>query len=381
MPHSPDRRMSAPNPNYIPPKLGMTNPADYQGKKVPEREWIITDWIPNGTVTMLGGDGGMGKSLLAQQLLTAAATGKSWLELTTTACRGIGIFCEDDEEEIWRRQERINQHYGVEFRDLENLKWKSLVGADAGLIEFDFDRGEMTDLTRQILATAVDFGAKLLVLDSLHDHFFGNENNRIHARQFINMLRDLAMGFDGAVVLTAHPSLSGLATGSGFSGSTAWNNAVRSRLYLKKPKDEDEDDNARILEDMKHNYSGQKPPLKLRWTEGVLVAEHPPQGVFAGMEARKAEVVFLEILDAVTAEGRHVSESSHSGNYAPKLFAKRPDRQGFTKPDFAKAMERLFADGKIRVEEYGREHDRRRRIVAVAEASEPDDSLPDDIPF
>ena len=365
MPHSPDMRMRAPNSNYIPPKLGLTDPTELQGKSAPEREWIVTDWIPHGTVTMFGGDGGMGKSLLAQQLLTAAATGKSWLGLPTTACKGIGIFCEDDEDEIWRRQERINQHYGIEFSDLENLKWKSFVGADAGLIEFEFDRGEMTDLTRQILATAVGFEAKLLVLDSLHDLFFGNENNRIHARQFINMLRDLAMGFDGAVILTAHPSLSGLATGSGFSGSTSWNNSVRSRLYLKKPKDEDEDDNARILEDMKHNYSGQKPPLKLRWTEGVFVAEHPPQGVFTGMEARKADVVFLDLLKAMTEEGRHVSESVHSGNYGPKLFAKRPGREGFNKRDFVRAMERLFSDGKIRVEEYGREHDNRKRIVAV----------------
>ena len=179
------------------------------------------------------------------------------------------------------------------------------------------------------------------------------------------MLRDLAVGFDGAIVLTAHPSLTGLSSGSGLSGSTAWNAAVRSRLYLKKPKGEDEDDNARVLEDRKHNYSGQKPPLKLRWTEGVFVAEHPPQGVFAGMEARKAESVFMDQLKAMTEEGRHVSESPHSGNYGPKLFAKRPGREGFDRADFVRAMERLFADRKIRVEEYGREHDRRRRIVTV----------------
>ncbi len=85
----------------------------------------------------------------------------------------------------------------------------------------------------------------------------------------------------------------------------------------------------------------------------------------AGMQGRNAERVFLGQLEAMTEEGRHVSESTNSGNYAPRFFSKRPGREGFNKADFAKAMERLFSDGKIRVEEYGREHDKRRRIVAV----------------
>ncbi len=46
---------------------------------------------------MLGGDGGIGKSLVAQQLLTAAAIGQRWLELPTRPCKGIGFFCEDDD--------------------------------------------------------------------------------------------------------------------------------------------------------------------------------------------------------------------------------------------------------------------------------------------
>ncbi|MDP6385061.1 MAG: hypothetical protein QGI93_02590, partial [Planctomycetota bacterium] len=50
-------------------------------------------------------------------------------------------------------------------------------------------------------------------------------------------------------------------TGSGFSGSTAWNNSVRSRLYLTKPKlgDDDQADHRtpeRLLRAMKSNYSG-----------------------------------------------------------------------------------------------------------------------------
>jgi hypothetical protein len=41
------------------------------------------------------------------------------------------------------------------------------------------------------------------------------------------LLKRLARKHDCAILLLAHPSLTGLNTGSGMSGSTGWNNAVR----------------------------------------------------------------------------------------------------------------------------------------------------------
>ena len=40
--------------------------ADLKGKAVPPREWLLDGLVPNKTVTLLSGDGGTGKSLLAQ---------------------------------------------------------------------------------------------------------------------------------------------------------------------------------------------------------------------------------------------------------------------------------------------------------------------------
>jgi hypothetical protein len=62
----------------------------------------------------------------------------------------------------------------------------------------------------------------------------GNENDRAQARQFIGMLRGLAIRHECAVLLLSHPSVAGIASGGGSSGSTAWNNSVRSRLYLSR---------------------------------------------------------------------------------------------------------------------------------------------------
>jgi len=53
------------------------DPLALAGKPIPARRWAVRDWIPHGTVTMLSGNGGVGKSLLTMQLLTAAAIGKT----------------------------------------------------------------------------------------------------------------------------------------------------------------------------------------------------------------------------------------------------------------------------------------------------------------
>ena len=67
----------------------------------------------------------------------------------------------------------------------------------------------------------------------------------------------------------------------------------------------------------------------------------------------------------MTAAKRPLSESRHSGNYAPRVIKKTPHGKGFKLNDLVGAMERLFSDGKIRMQDYGRQSALRHRIVRV----------------
>jgi hypothetical protein len=60
-----------------------------------------------------------------------------------------------------------------------------------------------------------------------------------------------------------------------------------------------------------------------------------------------------------------MSDSKNAGNYAPRRFALSPNAERYNQKDFARAMENLFAEGEIRMEEYGRKSDLRSRIVRV----------------
>ena len=252
--------------------LDVLDPLQWHDKPIPERPWLVTGLIPRRVVTLISGDGGLGKSLLAQQLLTACATGRDWLSRGTMSCRALGLFCEDDSDELHRRQAKINRHYGIGFADLGDLNLASRVGDDSVLLEWEREwfTGKETAIYNQIFNYCRDNGVQAIVLDSLHDIFSGNENKRAHARQFVNALRDIAIACDAAVIVTAHPSLSGRASGTGEGGSTGWHNAVRSRLYLKTPPDEPDED-IRVLATMKANYGRKGKEMPLRWFDGVFV--------------------------------------------------------------------------------------------------------------
>ena len=286
-------------------------------------------------------------------------------------CKALGVFCEDDGDELHRRLHGVCQHYDAEFGDLENLQLSSRVGLDNALMEWasQWEGGEATGLHALVMNYCLDFGAQLVVLDSLHDVFTGNENARPQARQFINTLRTIATEIDGAVVLTSHPSLSGRNSGTGEAGSTAWSNAVRSRLYLVHEDGAPQDE--RVLKTMKANYSPLGNEIPLKWQDGVFVPNHPETGTFGSIKKGRAETIFLEALDRLTAQGQTINARSNQPNYAPKLMAKQGLTQGLKVRDLETAMGRLLNTGEIKIEDTGTKSRPRTALVRVGVPTDP----------
>ena len=350
--------------------LAIINPTQWQGIEVPSREWIVQDWLPVGTVSANYGDGGAGKSILAQELMTSCATTEPWLGYAVSQCRSIGLFCEDDENELHRRQDKINDALGVHFADLEHMRLVSGYGHDNTLVAFTPD-GELQIRPRfhQIAEAAKAFGAHLVVLDTAADLFSGNENDRRQVRVFISLLGRLALDLNGAVLLNAHPSRSGLKSGDLDGGSTAWSNSVRSRWSLAPPEAEKDDDTApdtslRVLTRRKANYAATGSTIRLRWRNGVLLPMTSDGRAVAGpISQQTVDELFLTLLDRCSAQNFNVSSSKSSGNYAPKVFARRPDRDGCNRRDFETAMMRLFTARQLINEEYGRTGDPHYRVA------------------
>lgn len=344
---------------------GIFSGSDLHGEDIPPRVWHVQDLIPSDTVTLFSGDGGTGKSLVALQLAASTALARSWLGLAVRDGKAVYLSAEDDRAELHRRLADIAQAEGVELGDLRNLTLRSLAGEDALLALL----GKGGALEPTPLLDAIDelLGRDkpdLLVLDTLADYFAGNENDRAQARQFVGMLRGLAINHKCAVFMLAHPSLTGLNSGTGTSGSTGWNNSVRSRLYLSRVMQDGYEANsdARVLRTMKSNYARIGAEIALSWQKGVFVANAPVTGLDRMAASARAERLFLTFLRQFEEQGRRVN---HAGGqtYAPKVFAAHPDAEGVTKGAFTQAMEILITSGKVTISNDGPPSKRRQFLV------------------
>jgi RecA-family ATPase len=338
---------------------------DLAGQLV-EREWLITDRVPMGNVTLLSGEGAIGKSLLLAQLSAAVAVpdGK-WLEIEPVVHGPVlYLSSEEDEHETRRRMEDIAQNLNVSRAKLMDNKLfvLSLAGEDAMLAVPD--RGGImhpTQLFKNLESDVKRLQPRLIAVDTVADTFGGKEIDRSQTRQFITMLRRVVLNTSSALVLCAHPSLAGINNDSGISGSTAWHNSVRARIYFKSADDEN-DPELRALIFKKQNYGPITDTINVRWSNGVFVkGDGTSTPVF---DADTVERMFITMLTSLDRSGRSVSDKV-SNTYAPSVFA-RECEVNISKNQFQGAMARLFAAQKIRVVTSGSPSRQRSKIILAS---------------
>lgn len=363
-------------PQILRPR-GIINIGEWTERTAPPRRWLVPDLIPSRNVTMLTGNGGDGKSLLLLQLMVSTALGRPWLGRTIAEPGPVvGVFAEDEPDELHRRVEAIAEADGLDLCDLvPRMTLLSRVGEDNGLIAYSphgTSGYRECEFLHQLENVCQDIGPSLMVLDPLHALFTGNENDREQAFHFIGRLRRIALDADCTIILCAHPSRAGMSTGSGDSGSTGWHNSVRSRLYLTR---DDDDRDGRTLGARKSNYGPMATDIRMRWEDGRFVPTITDLGgtvarIERGTRQRAAEQAFLSALAPIVAQGRYPSPSPNSSSYAPRLAAQHA--RDFHLNELADAMQRLFTDGAIRV---GRKRKPNRHLAeAVMRAEEADDA-------
>ena len=187
---------------------------------------------------------------------------------------------------------------------------------------------------------------------------------------FAMHMQAIAKVAQGSVTILSHPSLAGMASGSGISGSTAWHGAFRFRQYLKGIKAEDDadpaDDDLRELEFKKNQYGPRSRPVVLRYKDGLFLPVNgatDPERI-----AREARVdgLFVKLLRRFNERQDRVTHLASSSNYyAPKVFSDEPEakQQGVRKGELEDAMKRLMAGNRVLVEIFGKESRRQTKLI------------------
>ena len=322
-------------------------------------EFVIGPLIPRGFVTLLGGHGEIGKSMLGLTLAAHVACGQSWADLPTRQGRVLYLSLEDSGDIAVFRLQRIAEAYRLDPASLTaNL---SIVdGSDAGPLAHEVSNAGVKALLPTALADEVGSlvkGFDLVVIDNASDAFDGDENSRRQVRAFIKSLAAWVKGHSGAVLLLAHIDKSAArygANGNTYSGSTAWHNSARSRLALTRNEKEETIELAH--EKLNVGLKLQE-PLALEWSEtGVLV----PVSAIARQSARALtdssndQDVYHAILAALAA-GRVIPTATtgpstcwHLLRAFPELPPDLGDKTG--KQKLEAALVRLQRQGLIRQE-------------------------------
>lgn len=332
---------SPPTADLAVEELNYLSAAAWYGQPVPERQWLLPHWIPMAQTTALYGDGGVGKTLLAQQLATCVAAGLPFFDMQVRQGPVLFIACEDSLDELHMRQDAINDMLGLEYADLKQLYISSRLGMDNLLMVFQREGadGALTWFHDQVRRACGGLAPVMTVVDTAADTFGGNENVRGQVRQFIQRaLTSLALEFRQAVLLCAHPSVAGLTSGSGTGGSTAWSNSVRSRLYLYR----DEELGTVVLDRKKANYAAIGERIEMMWAGGAF--SKPLPGIeFPGVESKDANIqkAILELLQVIERQGEYVNQGTQKR--ASTQFVRLGKIRGYnyTKGDYDRVLQAM----------------------------------------
>jgi len=345
---------------------------------VPEQEWAVPDRVPIRRVTLFSGTGAAGKSLLQLQLSVAHVIGKEWLG--TIPKQGPVIFfdAEDESAVIHKRMADVLRHYNVKFKDVKDkLHVMSMAGENALLAQAKGKAGIMqpTDLYNEMLEMCADIKPVMIGIASSADVYAGSEIDRSQVRQFMTLLTRMAMAANGAVCLISHPSLTGMANQSGISGSTAWHNSARARIFLKTTNIIDS--GIREVEFAKNNYGPVSATVTVQYKDGLFLPLTGEGGAIISKLAMAKEI-FVRILQRYTVPVGPKKGTS----YAPAQFAEEPEakKAACDSKILGDAMRALIQEGVVLVEMYGkvstRQHERLVLNPAKLRAEEDQDEMP-----
>ena len=303
--------------------------ADLASAASPAPAFLTDELLPADVVTLLGAHGGTGKTTLALVWAVCQAMGLPFLGKPTKAAKVLFYSAEDDRDLLrWKLAEVCVSMFVDPAELAPRLTVIDASAADSVFyVEARRDgvvHGQPTQAFRDLREHLTQTGAQVVILDNASDIYGADEINRAQVRAFIRMLAKLVRPMNGAVLLLAHVDKLTARTGGtqGYSGSTAWHNSVRSRLFLSA----DEKTGDLLLEHQKSNRGKRADDIRLRWNHGLptLITDstegNPGQPLVDSMRLTP----ILTLIGEFYKRGEYVSTSTNARNNAYRMLSSEP---------------------------------------------------------
>lgn len=224
----------------------------------PKLRFLLDGLMPLGTLGVVYGPGGVGKSLFAMDICLEVAnltpandnTARPHAILGSTVppyARGASVFItlEDDEDEVHRRTTSLDPDRTRRNGPCYVITASSLDNFDPALVTMKDRAAVLTKLAERELPKLLDRIAKdagcpvrVLVLDPAGDFINGDENDAAPVKLLMRSLRTLSAQFDTTIILLGHVPKAGKRGQQTMRGSSAWMANARFAYSLQPKKSE-----------------------------------------------------------------------------------------------------------------------------------------------
>lgn len=276
-------------------KLRLRSLAEVQPRQI---RWLDPGFIPLGTLALIAGIGGLGKSTWLAGIAARLSQG----ELEGDAADTIIVSFEDAAEEVLRP--RVEAALG----DLARVHDVVVSGDGIDTVQLPRDIAELRELVRGVQARLVIFDPVVAAFDASTD-----THKDQHVRKVLAQLARLADDEKCAIAMVGH--LNKGASSEAYlrvANSVAFWNAARSVVLITE--DPAEPEAHRLVAQRKTNYARIRPVERHRIEEVILPQTRDAE---TGELVVTSRMVFVEIAADVDAAdvlvGRPIAETKESG--------------------------------------------------------------------
>jgi len=243
----------------------------------PKRSYVFSDQVTLGTMCVLGGSGGVSKTMLTLQMAITSACGKNLGHIQVSEGSSLLFLGEEDEAERDRRIGAICTHIGADHQLVEKrVKCFGAAGIDIRLTKKIDANAQATNLGDKVIQIAKEHAAqsgsplKIIVFDHARLVLGGDPNDAEDVTQLTRVLTHIARETGAAVFLLAHSPKSVISkqgneiNSADIAGSSAFVDNSRASFMMWTMRD-DEAKNHHVssterseyvrLENVKANYA------------------------------------------------------------------------------------------------------------------------------